>query len=357
MTREELQQLKIEVPDREIAGKIKRNWDLVAKPLDSLGEFENITAQIGAIWGSESIDISKKAVVVMCADNGIVEEGISQSGQEVTAAVCASMGRNKSSVGKLSGFIGADVFPINIGICGNAIIEGVINKRIASGTKNFRKEAAMTQEETLEAIQIGIDIVYMLKEQGYRVIATGEMGIGNTTTSSAVAAALTGCSAEEVTGRGAGLSDKGYQRKKQIIREALEKYSLYDAEPLQILQIVGGLDIAGLVGIFIGGGIFRIPIVMDGIISGVSALTAQRLVPGVGNYIIPSHKSKEPAMEKILEELLLKPVLDAGMALGEGTGAVMMLGILDMIMSLYEKRTTFDDIKIDQYQRFDREKG
>ena len=178
------------------------------------------------------------------------------------------------------------------------------------------------------------------------------MGIGNTTTSSAIAAALLKCDPQKVTGRGAGLSNQGLSRKQQVIAGAIEKYDLYKADALTILSTVGGLDIAGLTGVCVGGAVYHIPIVLDGLISMAAALVAERILPGVKAYLIPSHKGKEPASQLIAEELGLNPVIDAGLALGEGTGAVMMFSLLDMAMSIYENKTTFSNIEVEQYERF-----
>ena len=352
MTKEELQQLEIRCPSEEIKKQVQENWDAVAKPLDGLGAFEALTAKIGAALGTADFDLTKKAVIVMCADNGIVAEGVSQSGQEVTAAVAASMGKQASSVGKMAKSIGADVFPVDIGINSTEKIDGVLDQKIRSGTRDFLMEPAMTEAETLAAIEVGMELVRRFKAEGYSLLATGEMGIGNTTTSSAVAAALSGCAVEEITGRGAGLSDAGLLRKRQVIAEALQKYDFGKDETFRILSTVGGLDIAGLAGVFIGGALYQIPVVLDGVISTVAALVAERLVPGTRAYMIPSHKSREPAAARMLDELALAPVIDASLALGEGTGAVMMFALLDMAMTLYETRTTFSDISVEQYVRF-----
>lgn len=351
-TEETLDKLKLEEPDCKIYKKVLENWDSIAKPLDGLGRFETITAQIGAILGTDEIDISKKAVIIMCADNGIVEEGISQSGHEVTTAVAEEMGKGASSVGKMAAAIGADTIPVDIGINEKEPIAGVLNRKICRGTRNFSKKPAMTREETVRAIFTGIEIVEECKRKGYRILATGEMGIGNTTTSSAVVSALLRCEADAVTGRGAGLCNEKLRRKKQIITEAVKKYQLYEADPLTVLETVGGLDIAGLAGVCIGGGVFHIPIVLDGVISMAAALLAERIVHGTIQYLIPSHKGREPAAKKIMRELRLEPVIDGGMALGEGTGAVMMLSLLEMALCVYRKRTLFSDIKIEQYERY-----
>ena len=351
-TREELEKLTVKAPDEEIRKKVLSNLDYVAKPLDGLGKFEALTAQIGAIQRTEKIDISRKAVIIMCADNGIVAEGISQSGQEVTFAVVKKMAEKQTSVGKMAETISVDTIPVDIGVNHKSKIPGVLDKRICPGTRNFRNEPAMTEEEAIKAIFTGIEMVSDCKEKGYKILATGEMGIGNTTTSSAVAAALLDCEVAEVTGRGAGLSDEKLIHKQKIITEAIDKYGLKEADALRILETVGGFDIAGLAGMCIGGALYHVPIVLDGVISMVAALLAERIVPGTKDYLIPSHKGKEPAMGRLANELNMEPVIDANMALGEGTGAVMMFSLLDIALSVYQDKTTFSDMNIEQYERF-----
>ncbi len=351
----ELSQLIIELPDEECRKQVLRNWDSVSKPLDGMGKFEAITAQIGAICGTDNIDIAKKAVIIMCADNGVVEEGISQSGQEVTAIVAEHMAAQATSVGKMAVSIGADTIPVDIGINREMNVTGLLPKKVRFGTGNFRQEPAMTEQEAIRAIAVGIEMVYSCKEAGYHILGTGEMGIGNTTTSSAVAAALLSCEVDKVTGRGAGLSEEGLLRKRQVISEAIEKYGLRNADALTVLRTVGGLDIAGLVGVCMGGALFHIPVVLDGVISMVAALVAERLLPGVKAYLIPSHTGKEPASKYLEKALNFEPVIDARLALGEGTGAVMMFGLLDIALSVYSdenNRSTFKDAKIEQYKRF-----
>lgn len=343
---------EIDLPDQNIERRVKQNWDRVAKPLDGLGAFEGIIARIGAILGTEDIDITKKAVIVMCADNGIVAEGVSQSGQEVTAAVTENLGKNNTSVCKMAKAAGADIIAVDIGVNTDKIFPGVTNKKIRKGTNDFLIEPAMSGQEALQAIQTGMELVKECKDAGYTLLGTGEMGIGNTTTSAAMAAALLDVSPETVSGRGAGLSDAGLVKKRQVIAEALKKYQLKSTEPMQILCSVGGLDIAGLCGVFLGGAKYHIPIVIDGVISAVAALTAERLSPGTKEYMIPSHRGKEPAAELLMKELGLHPVIDAGLALGEGTGAVMMFSLLDMAMTLYETGATFGDFHIEEYHRF-----
>lgn len=348
----QLQKFLITPPSDSIYQAVQKKMDAVAKPLDGLGKFEHLIAQIGAIQGKVQISTKKKAVLVMCADNGIIEEGVSQSGKEVTLAVTKAMGQNQSSVGKMAAVVGADVIPVDIGIDTKEEIPGVLPKKVMQGTRNFAKEPAMREQETLLAIETGIHLVGTCKEQGYDLLATGEMGIGNTTTSTAVVASLLDLKVKEITGRGAGLDDAALEKKCKVIDEAIIKYGLREADAFTILQTVGGLDIAGLTGVFIGGALYHMPVLIDGVISSVAALLAEKLCPGCKAYMIPSHKSREYAAVKVMEELQLNPVLDADMALGEGTGAVMMMSLLDIALQVYEDGSSFDEFKIEQYERY-----
>ena len=349
--------------DKNTYEEILRRWDRIAKPLGSLGRFEEMIARIGAVQGTADVDISKRAVIMMCADNGIVEEGISQSGQEVTRSVAEWMGRGESSVCRLAAVCKADTVPVDAGINMEGSPRGVAERKVMKGTRNFRKEPAMTEDECMQAINAGIDTVCECSMEGYRLLAAGEMGIGNTTTSAALASALLGLDVDEVTGRGAGLSDAGLKRKKEIIREALDRYRPDGADQkspeytMEMLAAVGGLDIAGMAGVFIGGAVYHIPVVIDGFISSVAALVAERLAPGCRSYMLASHCGREPGMKKVLAELGLEPVIDAGLALGEGTGAVMLFPLLDAALALYRDGLVFDDTEVEQYERFGTKEG
>ncbi|MCR5837720.1 MAG: cobyric acid synthase [Lachnospiraceae bacterium] len=336
----------------KIAKEIKTGWDSVAKPLDSLGELERITAKIGAIQGTPYPKTDNKAIVVMCADNGVVDEKISQSGQEVTLAVAKSMAMNKSSVGKMSEVNNTKVIPIDIGINSDEIVEGVADKKVRKGTRNFALEPAMTPEETIKAIQTGMDTVLELKNRGYDILGIGEMGIGNTTTSTAVAASILGIPASEIVGRGAGLDDEGLKKKEKVIDDAIRKYNLYGKDALTVLTHVGGYDIAGLTGVIIGGALYHVPIVLDGIITAVAALVADRMFPQITDYIIPSHVGRERGMKLIYDDLNMDGIIHANLALGEGTGAALLFPLLDCVMNIYREQTTFEDIKVEAYRRF-----
>ena len=316
----------------------EKRWNNIAKPLNGLGLLEEVVIKIAGITRNPNVNLKKRAVVVMCADNGVVEEGVTQTGQEVTAIVAANMVKGETSVNNMAKCVNVDVIPVDIGIARDMYIDGLIEKKLMYGTKNMTKEPAMTKYTAIEAVECGIKIVKDLKDKGYGIIATGEMGIGNTTTSSAIAAVLLDRNVEEVTGRGAGLSSSGLDKKINSIKKAIE------------INNPGGLDIAGLVGVFIGGAALNIPIVIDGFISAVAALVAVKICPKVKGYIIPSHLSKEPAAIAIMEELNLKPFIDCNMCLGEGTGAVSVMPLLDMAMTVYKNMSTFEEINIDKYK-------
>ena len=354
MTREELLSIKIEKPDEKIKKLAKQKWDALAKPIDGLGTFEKTVCRIAAILNTTDLDLSEKGLIIMCADNGIVSEGVSQTGKEVTYEVATLMGQRKSSVGIMLKDYPAHIMTVDIGIDSDPIPEGVIDKKVAKGTKDFLREPAMTSEEALKAIEAGIECVKELKDKNISLIATGEMGIGNTTTSSALMSVLTGLDVKECTGRGAGLSDEGLKRKIKVIEEGISfHFPERHADAFDALCKVGGLDIAGLVGVFIGGAVHRVPIVIDGFISMISALIAERLVPGCKDYMIASHMGKEIGMKVLVGELDLNPVIYGNLALGEGTGAVMLFPMLDMVMSMYSSGTNFSDTPIEEYERFD----
>ena len=343
--------VEIDAPDEEAKKRVKARLDNIAKPLDSLGIFEEIIGQIGAIKGDDNISLNKRALVVMCSDNGVVKEGISQSDSSVTLSVVKNMAKRKSSVMVMCDKSNVDPYVVDVGVDTDEEVPGIINKKIQRGTKNFVNEEAMTDEDTLKAIKVGIEMVKELSDKGYDVVLTGEMGIGNTSTSSAICASILNLPASDVTGKGAGLDSMGLIKKILVITDAIEKYDLYKANAYDILKTVGGYDIAALTGLCIGGARYHIPIILDGAITMAAALVASRLVPGTENYLIASHMGREILCKVVSENLGLKPVISADMALGEGTGAVMMLSLLDNALAVYNNGATFQDIKVDNYKR------
>lgn len=339
---------KIQPLNRKAAETAEKRWNSIAKPLHSLGKMETLVAQIAGITGNADIDIRKKALVAMCADNGVVEEGVTQTGQEVTAIVAENFLTGDTSACVMCRRTGTDVFPVDVGMVTDTKVPADL--KVMYGTKNMTKGPAMSREEAVRGIEAGIEMVRRLKEKGYGILATGEMGIGNTTTSSAVASVLLERPAEEMTGRGAGLSSEGLERKIRAVKKAVELNCPERKDPVDVLAKVGGLDIAGMAGVFLGGAALRIPVVMDGFISCTAALVAQRICPAAGDYMIASHISREPAAELILKALGKEAVIHGDMCLGEGSGAVALFPFLDMGVAVYEEMSTFEDIKVEQYE-------
>jgi len=322
-------------------------WDHVAKPLNSLGRLEELVIRLACIQQTAEVHIDKRCALVFCADHGVVAEGVTQSASEVTALVAQSIAEGSANINLMAGVSHTDVFAVDMGMI--RTVQGALNCRIAGGTQNMAHGPAMTREEALQALQAGETLVGEMKAQGYQLIATGEMGIGNTTASTAMACALLGCQPEALTGRGAGLSDAGLLRKRQAIERALNINQPDASDAVDVLAKVGGFEIAGMAGAFLGGMKHHVPIVIDGVISAVAAFTAARICPETREYMLPSHMSREPAMVRIMEELQLQPILHADMALGEGTGAVAVIPLLDMALKVYHGTHTFDDLGMEAY--------
>ena len=330
--------------------RAKARWDSIAKPLGSLGALEEAVIRIAGMTGSAEVDISKRAVVVMCADNGVVAQGVTQTGQEVTAIVAENMSTGDTSVCAMARSAGAEVVPVDIGTAVPLTGARIVQRCVRRGTADMTRGPAMSREEAVQAVLTGVETARELCAGGVHLLATGEMGIGNTTTSSAVAAVLLGQEPVVMTGRGAGLSDAGLQKKIHAIETAVAVNRPDPADVLDVLHKVGGLDIAGLAGVFLGGALCHTPVLVDGFISSVAALVAARLCPACKDYMLGSHASEEPASRLVLSELGLRPFLYAGMRLGEGTGAVAVMPLLDMGLAVYREMATFEDTNIEAYQ-------
>lgn len=339
---------KIKPLDHNAMEIAQKRWDSIAKPLHSLGKLETLLIQIAGITGNAEVDLSRRGLIAMCADNGVVEEGVTQTGQEVTAIVAENFLKYDTSVGVMCKQNHAEIFPVDMGMVTDTKVR--IDHKIAYGTQNMTKGPAMTREQAVKGLEAGIDMVRELNDKGYRILATGEMGIGNTTTSSAVASVLLKQPVEEMTGRGAGLTSEGLVRKINAIKKAITLNKPDPEDAIDVLAKVGGLDIAGMAGVFLGGAVYGIPVVMDGFISCVSALIAMRICPAARDYILASHVSKEPAAHLILENIGKEAIIHADMCLGEGTGAVALFPILDLAAAVYHSMSTFDDIHVEQYE-------
>lgn len=340
----------------EAMEQARRRWSHVAKPLGSLGLLEDAVVKIAGIQGQERICTDGKALVIMCADNGVVAEGVTQTGQEVTAVVTENFTRGTSCVCMMAERAGVRVFPVDIGVAGELYgcgsVYPLLRRKVAYGTKNLCREPAMTREETLQAIETGILLVGQLKSQGYRIVAAGEMGIGNTTTAAALSSVLLGADPDLLTGRGAGLSDQGLERKRLVIRQAISLHRPDPRDAVDTLSKVGGLDLAGIAGVCLGGAVYQMPVILDGVITAAAALAACTLCGHVKDYLIPSHVSAEPAGRLILEKLGLAAPIDGGLCLGEGTGAMAYVPMLSMAADIYLHMSTFEEIQIEEYRPF-----
>ena len=318
----------------------------LAKPPGSLGRLEEISIQLAGITGRVHNALNKKQLLVFAADNGVVAEGVSSAPQSVTKQQTINLMRGKTGAAVLAKHFGCGLTVCDVGVNADIYESAVLNRKIAYGTQNICTGPAMTREQTLQAILTGAEIARTVDAD---VIGVGEMGIGNTTTSSAVAAVLLRRPVESMTGRGAGLSDAGLARKIDAIRRGVAVNRPDADDPLDVLAKLGGLDIAGLCGVFLGGALHGVPIVMDGFISGVAALCAVRLCPNAGKAVFASHASSEPAARLVLEALGKQPLLTADMHLGEGTGAVASIPLWDMALAVCQNCYSFEEGGIAPY--------
>lgn len=341
--------LNIRPLDGEAVLAAQKRWDAVAKPLHGLGKLEDMIAQIAGIQGSGEVALAPRCALVFCSDNGVVAQGVSQSESAVTRLVARSIAEGEANVNLMAAVSGTDVLAVDIGMNEEVDHPAILVRKVSRGTGDISLGPAMTRAQAEEAVRAGMALAGEMKARGYRMIATGEMGIGNTTTSAAVACALLGCAPESIAGRGAGLSDEGLARKAAVIARALEVNRPDARDALDVLSKVGGYDIAGMTGAFLGGAVHRVPVVIDGVISAVAALLAVSLCPQARDFMLPSHISREPAARLVMERLGLEPIVHADMALGEGTGAVALFPLLDMAANVYRGTHTFCRLGMDAY--------
>ncbi|MGL5175698.1 MAG: nicotinate-nucleotide--dimethylbenzimidazole phosphoribosyltransferase [Cetobacterium sp.] len=337
-------QKEIKEIDVEAMRLCKDILDTRMKPQKSLGILEDLAVTVAGITGKPLNTLERGCHFIASADNGVIEEGVSSCPLEYTKIVSEAMLNSFAAIGILCQSLDIPLNLIDVGIKGDISREykHLYLKKVAYGTKNFVQEPAMSIEEVIKAIEVGVEMIKNKKE--YDFFSNGEMGIANTTTSSAILYALTKENIEKVVGCGAGLSDEGLKRKKDIIKTSVEKYDLFNKEALEVLRCVGGLDIACMVGLYLGAALERKPMLIDGFISGVAALVATRIEPKVKGYLIATHMSEEPGMKVVMNALELKPFLDMQMRLGEGTGAVLAYPILKAAMNIPKVMKTKDEV-------------
>jgi len=341
---------RIGPPDESARAAARSRWNACAKPLGSLGLLEAAIEEIAALTGSADVSLARKAVLVFCADNGVVAQGVTQTGSGVTAAVARQLALGRTSVCRMAAVAECRVVPVDLGIRDFSGCEGVLDRRVGNGTADLTEAPAMTRAQAERAILTGAELVREEAARGVRLLAAGEMGIGNTTTAAAVVCALLGLPAEKVAGRGAGLSDAALARKIAAIRRGIERNRPDAGDALDVLAKLGGFDLAGMCGAFLGGALYRVPVLIDGFPSAAAALCAQRLCPNAAKAMLASHVSAERAGRLVLDALGKAPLITAGMRLGEGTGAVAAMPLLDMALAVYRDAYTFAEGGIEPYR-------
>lgn len=340
--------------------------ETLAKPPGSLGLLESLSVHIAGITGKVKNSIGKSCVVVMCADNGVVEENVSSAPQSVTLAQTINFTRRLTGVGALAAGFDSDLLIVDVGINGTvpaglytdtpfADTHKIVNRRIRAGTRNLAKEDAMTRAEVLQALAVGLEMGEAVKREGFSIFGIGEMGIGNTTTSAAVLSAITGQSPEKTVGKGGGITDESFARKHEIVEKAVARCEGEDI--IGILAAVGGLDIAAMAGAFIGAAIHRIPVVIDGYISAVSALVAGEIAPASKAYMMASHKSYERGYTAAIKALGMEPYLALEMRLGEGSGCPLAFKIIEGACNVMCNMATFEEAEINDHYLEEIRKG
>ena len=313
----------------------------LTKPPGSLGRLEEIAVQMAGITRQPLPAVKRKAVIVMAADHGVAVEGVSAYPSAVTPQMVLNFLHGGAAINALARHAGAEVVIVDVGVAADLDHPGLLSRKVARGTANMASGPAMTREQTLAAISVGMDVLKSLVERGIELVATGDMGIGNTTAASAITASLTGVPVSLVTGRGTGIDETQLAHKIHVIEQALTRNAPDPSDPLDVLAKVGGLEIAGLVGVIVAGAAHRIPIVIDGFISGAAALAALRICPTVRDYLFAGHVSVERGHQVILEQIGLSPLLDLELRLGEGTGAVLATHIIEAALRVHREMATF----------------
>jgi nicotinate-nucleotide--dimethylbenzimidazole phosphoribosyltransferase len=317
--------------------------DRLTKPRGALGVLEEIAVKVAGITGNPRPLPGMKTVIVMAADHGVTREGVSLYPSEVTAQMVANFLSGGAAINVISRHVGASVRIVDVGVASPITGEGLVERRVRPGTSNMTAGPAMSREEAVAALEVGIDVAGEEISRGAALLATGDMGIGNTTAASAITSCITGLDAVEVTGRGTGIDDEGLEHKVNIIRQALAVNRPDSSDALDVLSKVGGLEIAGIAGVMLAAAAARRPVLVDGFISAAGALIAAGLHPGAPDFMLASHLSVERGHAAILERLGLHPIIQANMRLGEGTGAALAFFLVDASLKILSEMATFDE--------------
>ncbi|MES0490465.1 MAG: nicotinate-nucleotide--dimethylbenzimidazole phosphoribosyltransferase [Leptospirales bacterium] len=343
---------KIVPLDKSLQEAIQKHLDFLTKPPGSLGRLEELAMQYALIHGTDKPTLTKKKIFTFAGDHGVAAEGVSAFPSEVTKLMVDNMLRGGAAVNVLSSFAGVDVAVVDAGVAGNGPSEETLqNKKteyvdgkVRPGSRNIANEPAMTMDETVKAINLGVQCAIEAKENGYDIIGTGEMGIANTTPSSALYATLLPSSVEKTTGIGTGVDEKALQNKIEIIKKAIKTNEALLKDPISTLSALGGFEIAAITGLILGGAALRLPVVVDGYISSAAALVACRYKPATLDYLFFSHYSAENGYREFTEKFNIKPLLDLQMRLGEGTGAALAINLIEASVKIYNEMATFADL-------------
>ncbi|ACD97377.1 nicotinate-nucleotide--dimethylbenzimidazole phosphoribosyltransferase [Trichlorobacter lovleyi] len=329
--------------DQQLLAQTQTRLDNKTKPLGSLGRLEEFACRLVAITGQEQPDLSRKAIFTFAADHGVTEEGVSLYPREVTAQMVFNFLRGGAGVNVLARHAGAEVRVVDVGVDHDfENCPGLVHRKVARGTRNFCTGPAMTTDETAAALLVGIDLAAQCKAEGIGLVGTGEMGIGNTTPSSAIIAAIGGFEVAQVTHRGTGIADQALANKIKVIERGLALHRPDPAKPLEVLAAVGGLEIAAIAGLVLGCAAERIPVIVDGFISTAGALIASELHPQVRDYLFAAHQSVEVGHRFMLERTGLRPILDLDLRLGEGTGAALAMPLIEAGARILAEMATFE---------------
>ncbi|UFJ59648.1 nicotinate-nucleotide--dimethylbenzimidazole phosphoribosyltransferase [Brevibacillus sedimenti] len=333
---------KIEPLNEAAAIEARRRVDQLTKPLGSLGRLEELAVRLAAMTGNALPSVTPPGVLVFAADHGVAAEGVSAYPQEVTVQMVANFAAGGAAINVFSRQIGALLHVVDVGVAADVKVPGVWRKKIRPGTGNMLREEAMTLDEAERAIRVGLESAEAIIDEGAKLLIIGEMGIGNTTASSALLAALTGAQPDELVGRGTGVDDAAWERKKAVVKQALDRHRPDPDRPLEALAKVGGLEIGAMAGAVLGAAARRIPVLVDGFISTVAALLAVRLNPGAADYLIAGHRSQEPGHLHALRALGMEPLIDLGLRLGEGSGAAVAFPIVEAATRMIREMATFE---------------
>ena len=333
--------------DRDMMKTVRNRVENLNKPQGSLGKLEDLVIQVSGITGEPYPMTDEKALIVMCADNGVCVEDVASAAQEVTYIQTLNIPRGITGAGAIAKQMNAKIYAVDIGVMTDIDDEYVINKKVMYGTHNMTKGPAMSRDEAIKALEVGIEVAIKAVDKGAKILATGEMGIGNTSTTTAVLSVITGIDPSEITGIGANFPLEKLAHKADVIKRSIEINQPNADDPLDILSKVGGLDIAGMAGTMIGAAYKKVPVVIDGFISTVSAILACKLNPLVRDYLIPSHYSLEKGAKIATDYLDLDPFLDMNMRLGEGSGALLAFNIVEAACYMNREMITFEEAHFD----------